>query len=77
MTVAQFRAFQDAHPTEKWQLVDGRLYAMAVGSVEAWSRVEGGFDEQVVKRREDALVIPALGIEIPLAEIYEGVDVEA
>ncbi len=45
--------------------------------IEAWSRVEDGFEEQVVKRRGDALVIPALGVEIPLAEIYEGVEAEA
>jgi hypothetical protein len=30
----------------------------------------------VVKRREDALVIPALGVEVLLSEIYEGVEVE-
>lgn len=181
MTVAEFRAFQDVHPEEKWQLVDGQLYAMTGGTIrhatiisnlafalrrrlqggpcrvwssevnvvrdeidfsafpdvivrcsgptldleremtdptacfevlspstkhldqgdklfayhqmeslqhvalvfpdehriEAWSRVEDGFEEQVVKRREDALVISALGLEIPLAEIYEGVEVEA
>jgi Uma2 family endonuclease len=180
MTVAEFRAFCDAHPTEKWQLVEGRLYAMAGGTIdhatlksnleaalrsrlkgrcmvwssdvnvvreenrfssfsdvvvrcggpplsgkgrevtdptacfeilspstkhldrgdklfayqqtpslqyaalispdeiriETWSRVEGGFEEQVVKRREDALIIAPLGVEIPLAEIYEGVEVE-
>jgi hypothetical protein len=33
MKVADFRDFQDAHPTEKWQLVDGQLYAMAGGTI--------------------------------------------
>ena len=33
MTFAEFRAFQDAHPGEKWQLIEGSLYAMAGGAI--------------------------------------------
>ncbi len=180
MTVREFRAFQDANPTEKWQLVDGRLFAMTGGTmrharivrnlgfalhrrlrggpcdvfiadanvvregndfssypdvvvrcapkpldleremsdptcvfevlspstmhldrgaklfayhqmeslrhvalisadevrIEHWTRAVGGFEDGVVKRIEAALTLSALSIEIPLAEIYEGVEAE-
>jgi Uma2 family endonuclease len=32
LDLAGFRAFQEAHPTEKWQLVKGRIYAMTGGT---------------------------------------------
>lgn len=180
MSAAEFRAFQDAHPAEKWQLVDGLLYAMAGGTmrhaaivsnlafalrrrlqggpclvfiadvnvvrdeigfssypdvvvrcadrrldleremadptacfevlspttrhldqghklfayhqmptlkhvalifpnevrIESWTRVGEEFEETVVKRREDGLALSGLGLELPLAEIYEGVEAE-
>ncbi len=179
-STAEFRRFQDAHPAEKWQLVDGYLYAMAGGTIrharivsnlafalrkrlqggpcevfiadanvvseetsfssypdvvvrcggqkldreremtdptacfevlspstkhldrgaklfsyhqieslqhvalisadeqrlETWTRESGGFDERVLKRPDDVLRVAALGVEIPLAEIYEAVDFE-
>lgn len=42
--------------------------------LEAWTRVEGGFEDRVLKERLQVLSVPALNVEIPLAEIYEGVD---
>lgn len=44
--------------------------------VEARLREGDAFREHVLKRLTDALPLPALGIEVPLSEIYEGVDAE-
>jgi Uma2 family endonuclease len=40
-----------------------------------WHRAEEGFlsDPEIIEGRERLLVLPALGIEIPLGEIYRGI----
>jgi Uma2 family endonuclease len=45
--------------------------------VEVRLREAEGFRELVLKRLGDVLPLPALQTEIPLAENYEGVDIEA
>ncbi|MEQ1502327.1 MAG: hypothetical protein ABMB14_08845 [Myxococcota bacterium] len=42
--------------------------------VEVWSRGEGGWTRSVFVRLEDGVPLAALGIELPVSELYEGLD---
>lgn len=71
----------------KHEFADGQIYLMAGGSprhvvliepdavdVEVWTRGDAGWTRTVAVAREDRVRLEAIGVEIPVAEIYEGLE---
>jgi hypothetical protein len=72
ITVADFYAFTDRRPDEeKWELIDGEL----ILNVEAvvFAR-DNGFAEQRLRLLTDAIEFPALGVTLPLSDIYDDIE---
>jgi Uma2 family endonuclease len=50
------------------------LIEQVTAAVMVFRRNEGGFDQEVYLGRDAVLPLPEIGIDLPLAEIYEGVE---
>lgn len=72
------RTYDRGEKLERYKTIASLRHVLLVETdaidVEVWTRAESGWVRAVFVHREDAAPLPAIAVELPVAELYDGID---